>query len=321
MARVLVTGGSGFIGSYLCDFLLAQGHEVVSIDNGLRGREANLEKARTYKAFTHLNINILQDTKVADVPFRTGKFDAIFHLAANSDIAASLKDPMLDYDNTFNTTFTLLRKAWEYDVPNFIFSSTSAIFGDIGTKKVDESHGPLSPVSHYGAAKLASEAYISSFANCYNIKSWIIRFPNVIAEERMTHGCIHDFFKQLDSDHSQLKVLGNGTQNKPYIHVSDLINAINFIWLNSFSQVNVFNVSSYGKTSVKFIAEYVAETYRLKNNIVEQIPIMYGKEDHGWIGDVNTFEYDVHKLHNLGFTPRLTSNEAVGQTIRNFRSN
>ena len=110
---------------------------------------------------------------------------------------------------------------------NIVFASSSAIYGD-SAALLGEDHGPLFPVSHYGAAKLASEAFISSFVENYGLKAWICRFPNVVGE-RTTHGILHDFIKKLLKDPYRLEVLGDGNQNKPYLYVKDLVDAILFL--------------------------------------------------------------------------------------------
>lgn len=106
-----------------------------------------------------------------------------------------------------------------------MFASTSAIYGQTGGVEVRENYGPLFPASHYGAGKLASEAFIASFAENYGIQAWITRFPNVCGE-RTTHGILHDFVKKLKNNPQELEVLGNGKQAKPYLYVQDLIDAI-----------------------------------------------------------------------------------------------
>lgn len=119
----------------------------------------------------------------------------VYHLAANSDIQKGSQDPTVDYDLTFNTTFNVLQCMKEFKVKKFFFASTSAIYGET-SDWLKENYGPLLPVSNYGAAKLASEAFISAFSSMYNIQTWIARFPNVVGE-RFTHGVIYDFIHKL----------------------------------------------------------------------------------------------------------------------------
>ena len=144
-------------------------------------------------------------------------------MAANSDIAKSHANPDVDFGNTLSTTYNVLLAMKEFEIKNIVFASTSAIYGDTGVS-VDENYGPLFPISHYGASKLASEAYISSFCENYGFKAWITRFPNVVGE-RATHGAIYDFINKLKRTPNELEVLGDGTQIKPYLYVKDLVEA------------------------------------------------------------------------------------------------
>ena len=161
-------------------------------------------------------------------------------------------------------------------------------------------YGPLFPVSHYGAAKLASEGFISSFAENYGLNAWICRFPNVVGE-RTTHGILHDFIKKLVKDPHRLEVLGDGNQNKPYLYVKDLADAILFCWTRAKDKLNYFNIGVNSRTRVKRIVEIVTSNMGLAPDIV------YTGGDRGWVGDVPEFSYDLTKITKLDWKPRYTS--------------
>ena len=188
--NILITGGAGFIGSHLSDALLELGHKITVFDNLSLGRLSNIEEAQKNPNFKFIKGDILDKEALFEI-FKNGNFDTVFHMAANSDIAKSHANPNVDFDNTLTTTYNVLLGMKEYGVKNIVFASTSAIYGDTGVS-VTENYGPLFPISHYGASKLASEAYISSFCENYGFKAWITRFPNVVGE-RATHGAIYDF--------------------------------------------------------------------------------------------------------------------------------
>lgn len=229
-------------------------------------------------------------------------------MAANSDIQKGGKDPTVDYELTFMTTFQVLRCMKDYGVKKLVFASTSAIYGET-TDVLHENYGPLQPVSLYGANKLASEAYITAFCANYGVQAWITRFPNVVGE-RFTHGVIYDFVKKLEKDPTRLEVLGNGEQFKPYLYVKDLVEGILFVWKNSNAPVNVYNLGVESRTKVKEIAAMVIEEMGLKAKIE------YTGGDRGWIGDVPEFKYDLTKIHQLGWQATKTSNESVREAIR-----
>ena len=232
----------------------------------------------------------------------------MFHLAANSDIQKSFESPATDFQLTLTTTFNVLQCMMKHKVRDIVFASTSAIYGD-SSALLGEDHGPLFPVSHYGAAKLASEGFISSFAENYGLNAWICRFPNVVGE-RTTHGILHDFIKKLVKDPHRLEVLGDGNQNKPYLYVKDLVDAILFCWTRAKDKLNYFNIGVDSRTRVKRIVEIVTSNMGLAPDIV------YTGGDRGWVGDVPEFSYDLTKITKLDWKPRYTSDEAVDTAVK-----
>jgi UDP-glucose 4-epimerase len=185
-----------------------------------------------------------------------------------------------------------------------VFASTSAIYGDL-PGDIGEDAGPLRPASHYGAAKLSSEAWISSYSSLYGIKAWIFRFPNVVGPG-LTHGVIHDFLARLRKDPSRLVVLGDGSQSKPYLHVEDLIDAIS---LGTREPPGVWNIAGEGETTVRAIAEMCVAA------AAPGATIQYGTGNRGWLGDVPRFAYDTTRVRSLGWSPRLDSDGAVAEAI------
>ena len=305
--KILITGGAGFIGSHLTDRLLAEGHSVVVYDNLSLGRLDNIEEAQKNPNFSFIEGDILDKEKFFAV-FENNKFDIVFHMAANSDIARSHANPDVDFDNTLRTTYNTLLAMKEFGVKKIVFASTSAIYGET-LEKVAETYGPLFPASHYGASKLASEAYISSFCENYGIQAWITRFPNVVGE-RSTHGVIRDLIKKLKKTPERLEVLGNGMQYKPYLYVKDLAEAILYVWKNTNDKINFYNLGVDSRTRVKEIAQMVIEEMGLNAKIE------YTGGDRGWVGDVPEFNYNLDKIHKLGWEAKNTSNEAVRKAIR-----
>ena len=234
--NILITGGAGFIGSHLDDALISRGHNITVVDNLVLGRKENIEHLIGNPNFRFIEADLLEMDNMRTV-FSNGKFDMVYHLAANSDIQKGGKDPMVDYNLTFNTTFNVLQLLKEYEIKKFFFASTSAIFGET-YDILNEDYGPLKPVSNYGAGKLASEAFISAFCSTYGIQTWITRFPNVVGE-RFTHGVIYDFIKKLRNNPEELEVLGNGEQCKPYVYVKDLVEAILYVIDHAEEKYNV----------------------------------------------------------------------------------
>ncbi len=305
--KILVTGGAGFIGSHLDDALIAMGHQLSIVDNLVLGRKENIEHLIGNPNFRFIEADLLDMPKMR-VIFAEGKFDMVYHLAANSDIQKGGKDPMVDYNLTFNTTFNVLQLLKEFEIKKFFFASTSAIYGET-YDVLSEDYGPLKPVSNYGAGKLASEAFISAFSSTYGIQTWITRFPNVVGE-RFTHGVIYDFIKKLRNNPEELEVLGNGEQCKPYVYVKDLVDAILYVIDHASYKYNVYMIGSDSRTKVKEIAAMVIEEMGLNAKI------RYTGGDRGWVGDVPEFRYDLTKINKLGWTAPHNSNESVRLAIQ-----
>ena len=305
--KILVTGGAGFIGSHLDDALIARGHDITVVDNLVLGRKENIEHLLDNPRFKFKEVDIL-DLKTMHKVFEEGKFEMVYHLAANSDIQKGGKDPLVDYQLTFNTTFNILQLIKEFEIKKFFFASTSAIYGET-YDVLNEDYGPLKPVSNYGAGKLASEAFISAFSSTYGVQTWITRFPNVVGE-RFTHGVIYDFIKKLRNNPEELEVLGNGEQCKPYVYVKDLVEAILYVIDNANEKYNVYMIGSDSRTKVKEIATMVIEEMGLNAKI------RYTGGDRGWVGDVPEFRYDLTKINKLGWTAPHNSNESVRLAIQ-----
>ena len=311
--RALVTGGAGFIGSHLCDRLVARGDEVWCVDNLHLGRRRNIAHLEGSNLFHFLEQDVLARDRLAAL-FAEAKFEAVFHLAANSDIAAGNADPELDARLNEFTTTVVLDAMRRHGVQRFFFASTSAIFGEANAV-LHEDFGPLAPISFYGASKLAAEAYISTYAHRFDLSAVVLRFPNVVGE-RATHGVIYDFLRKLEKNPRELEVLGDGNQTKPYLYVADLVDAILLACEKSSGPLSVYHASGIGETSVREIAEIVlAATGRA------DAKIRYTGGDRGWPGDVPKFRYDISRLQALGWTPRRHSTDAVRHAVERIKAN
>lgn len=305
--KVLVAGGAGFIGSHLIDALLAEGNDVVCVDNFFIGTKENIAHLKDNAHFKFYEQDLTDLDKVLEI-FKKEQVEYVFHLAANSDIQASAQSPMIEYKNTYSTTFILLECMRQCGVKKLFFASTSAVYGEQMGAEVSEEAVALKPISYYGGAKLGSEGMISSFAYMNDMSVLVFRFPNVIGP-RLTHGVIYDFVKRLKDDPSHLKILGDGRQSKPYIYVLDLVDAI-MHFKDAPKGVTLYNVGVETQTSVTRIAEIVCEKMGLSG-----IPFEYTGGRGGWKGDVPVFAYNLEKIHTTGWTAHMTSDEAVAKTV------
>lgn len=310
---ILITGVAGFIGSNLARKLLNNGQTVIGIDNLCRGTISNISNLSSNPRFSFFELDA---SKIDVYRESLGSFvkkypiTSIWHLAANSDIAAGVLDEGVDLRDTFLTTFNTLLLMREFGIKEILFASSSAIYGDFGDDLISEKSGPLFPCSNYGAMKLASEAIISAALESHLDSAYIFRFPNVVGTPA-THGVIVDFIKRLKECPSELHVLGDGSQQKSYLHVNDLIDSMLFIHSNSKNKLNFYNIGpdDFGVT-VREIAEEVV-------SLVSPLArIIYGSGNKGWVGDVPKFYYSVDKLRDLGWPISFKSSNAIAKAIR-----
>lgn len=307
---VLITGAAGFIGSQLADVLLEGGTTVIGVDDFSRGTEKNLAQARKHPKFEFHAIDLADEAQVIGtlLPRLRSPIDIVWHMAANSDIPAGVRDPKVDHRDTFMTTFNTLLLMRDLKIPRLAFASTSAVYGE-NPVLLRESTGPLLPISNYGAMKLAAEGLISAAVEAYLEQAFIFRFPNVLGP-RLTHGILYDFLNKLKQNQSELEVLGDGTQQKPYLHVKDLIEAMLFIRAKAGDRVNLFNIGPEDEGAT--VAE-IART--VLDGVHSKAAIRYTGGDRGWVGDVPRFRYSVEKLAELGWRTSSSSLEVVRRTV------
>lgn len=310
--NILVAGGAGFIGSHLCDALLSKNNTVIVADKLIMGSK-NIEHLSQNTNFKFYEMELANQDNV-DKLFKDNKIDIVYHMAANSDISKSANDTSIDFNDTLLTTRVLLESMRKNNVKNIFFASTSAVYGEMPDIVLNEETGGLKPVSYYGGAKLASEALISSYVSMCDMNAVIFRFPNVIGP-RLTHGVVYDFVKKLRNNPKELLILGNGTQCKPYIYVTDLVNAIVKLTEQFEPGVEIFNISVMSEgTSVTHIAEIVVDVLGLSD-----VEFKYTGGDRGWKGDVPRFKYDISKVLATGWKPEYTSDEAVRKAAQSLR--
>lgn len=318
MSVQIVAGGGGFIGVNLVKRLLDKGIQVAVLDNfSMQSKEDFLSFLGTKEVFI-IDVD-LSDQDATMEAFQTcishlGVVDAIWHLAANSDIPAGVNDSAVDVRHTFMTTVVLCEMAKQFEIKNFYFSSSSAVYGDWGDTALEEKLGPLTPISNYGAMKLASEAQICAASQAYLHDVCIFRFPNVIGVPA-THGVIFDFVNKLKVNKTLLEVLGDGSQKKSYLHVSELVDAMLYIvekmQLSSAHRspliINIGNADD--GVSVRDIAEFVVSVCE------PNAAIQFGPGKIGWLGDVPKFKYITKKLNDLGWYPELSSKAAMQKAV------
>jgi UDP-glucose 4-epimerase len=308
----LITGGAGFVGVNLAARLRGRGDRILLVDNLSRGRRANLgalhgdEGVRLAVADCADRDALLMAVASAGLE---GRIEEVWHLAANSDIAAGGADLHVDMRDTLMTTTGVLETMRALGLTSLNFASSSAVYGDLGGRAVTEADGPLEPISNYGAMKLASEAQIRAACETFLDRANIFRFANVVGVPA-THGVILDFVRKLTADPHRLQVLGDGAQQKPYLHVGDLVDAMLALSERLAGGFNLVNVGPDDDgITVREIAEATAAA------VSPQARIEYGTTRGGWPGDVPRFRYATDKARSLGWRCGCSSQAAVRRAV------
>jgi UDP-glucose 4-epimerase len=375
LRRILVIGGAGFIGSSLVDALMvSKNYHITVLDNLSRGSTENISSWLVSPNFKFVLADLLYDSdlhqgKKSTLQQAVDNSDIIFHLAANPDVVVGADNTSIDFRQNVQSTYNLLeaiRKSQLNLDPNnstnkkktkqLIFASSSTVYGEADKRPTPENHSPLYPISLYGAMKLAGEAIISGYCHMFGIQCVVARLANIIGA-RNTHGVVYDFITKLSSHPDYLDILGNGLQNKSYLHIDDCISAL--ILLSERMQANlknddddyneknnnhqnsssnnkkvhqnrdspqrklpsleVFNIGSDDTINVLQIAQIVTDKLSLTNNNVRKIFKDNFEGGRGWKGDVQEFWLDCSKLKAAGWRPKYAkSRDAVIQTCSDY---
>ena len=312
--KVLVTGGAGFIGSHIVDALIDRGDEVFAFDNLTSGRMENLSAAEASRRFRFVEGDLKDFGDFAEL---LAGVSLVYHFAANPEVRVGQTDPSLHFNENLLATFRLLegmRKSKQ--ARTIVFASTSTVYGEATKLPTAEDYGPMLPISTYGASKLGCESLIASYAYTHEMRGLILRMGNCVGR-RSGHGVLHDFIKKLKTNPNELEILGDGSQNKSYVHVDDCIGAIvkaSDHFLETRARVEVYNLSSPDQVSVIRIAEIVAEEMDLKN---AKLTFTGGVDGgRGWLGDVKVMRLSVDKLLKIGWRPKLNSEEAIRRATK-----
>jgi UDP-glucose 4-epimerase len=302
--RYFVVGGAGFIGSHLVEALIELGPVTVYDNLSVGKREFLAGPLAT-------NLCTLVTGDALDLEALTRAMhghDVVFHLAANPEARWGLDNPRLDLEQGTIATWNTLDAMRRNGVKQLVFSSSGTVYGDTAEACGEHDLGNL-PISLYGASKFAGEAMISAYAECFGVQAWIYRFGNVVGP-RGTHGAALDFLRKLQDKKTELEVLGDGRQAKPYVFVTDCVAAMLFGLERANDRVNIFNIAPPDYTSVRRIAELCVAASPYKD-----AAIRYTGGDRGWPGDVPQSRLKADKLDALGWRVSRTSDEAVQQAV------
>ncbi len=305
--KILVTGAAGFIASNLIPRLLERGDVVVGIDNFFLGKRAYVV---SHPNFTFHEFDLLDLERLANV-VREFQPDRVWHLCANSDISYGTKYTDFDLKGGTLVTYNVLESMRRAEVKELVFSSSGAVYGEPTVVPTPENYGPILPISLYAASKVACETLITAYVHNYDMRAWIYRFGNIVGPNP-THGVIHDFVLRLRETPTSLTVLGDGTQAKPYVYIEDCLDGMEFGVAHAHAHANVYNLAVTDQTTVREITDWTIEAMGIDRGTIN---VQYGDSPRGWRGDVAQVKLDTSRMTALGWTPKLSSREAVRRTI------
>lgn len=309
--RYFVTGGAGFIGSNLCDRLLADGHEVTAYDNLSTGQPKFLATARDYRSFRFVQGDTLDEPALRAA---LAGHEFVFHLAANADVRFGTKQPRKDLEQNTIATYNVLEAMRATGVTRLAFSSTGSVYGESPVIPTPETAPFPIQTSLYGASKVASEGLIAAYCHGFGFNATVFRFVSILGE-RYSHGHVYDFYDQLRRDPTRITILGNGRQRKSYLYVQDCVDAMRLAIGRAAGAVDVFNLGTDEYVEVNDSVD------ALCGALGATPKRHYTGGDRGWVGDNPFIFLDTAKVRGLGWSPKLTIRDGLARTLRYLQDN
>ncbi|MFD0715441.1 NAD-dependent epimerase/dehydratase family protein [Paenibacillus sp. GCM10027626] len=299
--KVLVTGGYGFIGSFVAERFHKEGYEVFLVDDMSTGNKKNID-------FKHTGYILPVEDRKCEEIFRSTQFDAVVHLAAQVDVTTSMSNPRLDTKSNILGLSNMLSLSHKYGVKKFIFASSAAIYGQNDRLPLPESE-PGNPISPYGLNKWLGETYCQKWKEIYNLETICFRFSNVYGPRQgsVGEGGVISIFNERTITGKDLTVFGDGGQTRDFIYVEDVADAI---YRASYSTLTgVYNLSTNTETSV--------------NELVETLRALHGpievKYKESRPGDIYRSTLDNTRIKNaLDWTPKYSFSEGLKKTYEWF---
>lgn len=309
----LVTGGAGFIGSHLCEKLLDRGYQVICLDNfndfySPKIKEENITKALEHPNFTLIRGDILDNGCLIEI-FSKHKIEKIIHLAAMGGVRPSLLSPAQYVDVDIKGTVNLLEKAKIFKIKQFVFASSSSVYGINEKLPFSEKDDANLQISPYATAKKAAELYCQTYHFLYKIPITILRIFTVYGPRQRPDMAIYKFTQQI-SKGEPVQMFGDGNSKRDYTYIDDAIQGILNALENTY-QFEIINIGSLKIISLKDLIELIGETAG-KIPKIERLP--------NQLGDVPITYADISKARNLlRYEPQTSIEEGIKKFVEWFK--
>jgi UDP-glucose 4-epimerase len=307
--RVLVTGGAGFVGSHTVDRFLAEGFEIVVLDDLRSGRLENISRHFGEKSFRFVRGDVRDSGLVKDL---VSDVDAVVHLAALISVPESIKDPVLTNDVNVNGTLNLLKASVDSDIRRFIYASSCAVYGNVESLPIKEDC-PARPESPYGVSKLVAENYVRTYHEDFGIETVCLRYFNVYGPRQVYSdysGVITQFLSRL-ARNLPLVIFGDGEQTRDFVYVQDIVEA-NVLALKcerAGAAGEIFNIGTGVATSVNQLANALLEVTNKT-----RLKIMHSEAREG---DIRHSVADISKAREkLDYNPRVSLQDGLKELTR-----
>ena len=312
--KILITGGAGFIGSNLCEFLLKQGSKVICLDNLSTGNIKNIESFLNHRNFKFTNGDI---RNLNDCIESAKNVDYILHQAALGSVPRSIEDPVTSSEVNIIGFLNMLIAAKENKVKRFVYAASSSTYGDsLDLPKKENNIGK--PLSVYAITKYTNEMYSDVFSKIFGLETIGLRYFNVYGKRQDPNGSyaavIPKFVKQLINGENPT-INGDGTNSRDFTYIDDVVNAniLSLLTTNKEAINNVYNIAYGEKNSLNDLAKYLKKYLSIYRKSIDKIEIIHGPEREG---DIAHSLACIEKAKNkLNYIPKFSLEKGLKKAI------
>lgn len=311
MPNFLVTGGAGFIGSHLCERLLSEAHAVACLDNfdayydpGIKAKNVDGLRKKFADRFNLITGDIRDSELVSEI-FKKNRIDLVAHLAARAGVRPSIQQPLLYQDVNVRGTLVLLEACKDHNVKDFVFASSSSVYGENQRVPFSEKDLDIQPISPYGATKRAGELFCYSYHHLYGMNIACLRIFTAYGPRQRPEMAIHKFTRLIDQG-ERIPIFGDGSARRDFTYIDDLIEGIMGV-IHRHKGFEVYNLGESQTTSLSELIQLIEEALGRKAR-VEMLKAQPG--------DVSITYADISKaMRLLGYQPRIKMKEGIRRFV------